>query len=161
MLTGCQSGAVMSNPLPLAGGDSEPKVTAEELRAFCPPVMLEGGAAFTNDYAGGAEGDPEQLIRQVAISDVTRACAYGAGTMTVDVAVAGRVVPGQAAQPGAVTVPIRVEARRGAEVLYSQVHNYPVQVTETIGATQFIFSNANIALPQAGAQQVRIFVGLE
>jgi hypothetical protein len=149
---GCQSNdgvAVAAQPA---------EVNIEELRAFCPQVVLETDGTVWSQYERGGEGDEARLIHRTTISDSTRACSYSADAITVNIAVAGRVVPGPVGSPGQLSLPLVVEARRGGEVIYSNPVNYGVQVTDTAGATQFVFNDPAVLIPQAGAQQTRIFV---
>lgn len=136
-------------------------ITSEELRGYCPRVSLQSGTAFYNSYERGGEGDPEKIVYQASIADLTRSCAYGAGTMTVTVAAAGKVVPGPVAKDGTVTLPIRVALVRGEEVLYSQLHQYQVQIAATSPATQFIFTDPNATIPTPDAANVQVLVGFD
>lgn len=143
-----------------AQASAEPEVTVEELRAFCPRVGVVSSGAVWSQYESGGEGDAARLVQRSSISDVTRACTYGSDTMTVNVAIAGRVIPGPVGRAGTVTLPIIIEARRGDEVLYQNRANFPVQVGDVAGATQFVFNDPNVTIPQAGVQQVQIFARL-
>ena len=114
--SGCQSGDA-GGVLGL-GGDKpkqpeEGKVLASELLAYCPRVTLKEDTGVVNKYAKGGEDDPAKLSYQASISDVTRSCSRTTGMLTMNVAVAGRVVPGPAGVSGAVTVPIRVVVLQG------------------------------------------------
>jgi hypothetical protein len=80
--------------------------------------------------------------------------------MTINVAAAGRVVPGPAGAPGAVKLPIRVAVVRGEEVLYSQLHDYQVAV-DSSGAAQFVFNDPNVTIPIPPDQAVRVFAGFD
>ena len=164
---GCQSNDT-AGLFGIGGGNkpAEQKVSIGELRAFCPRVQLRAGTAYFSSYARGGKTedgnpDPAKVIYQASIGDVTRACSYGPGTITVNVAVAGRVVPGPASQDGSVNLPIRIEAKRGEEVLYSQVHQYPVAITTTGGATQFVFSDQNVTFPTPQDSKVVVYAGFE
>jgi len=152
-VSGCQSGDGA------ASASAQPAVVnVEELRAYCPQVILETDGTVWSQYERGGEGDAARLVQRTTISDKTRACTYSADAITVNVAVAGRVVPGPVASAGQISLPMVVEARRGGEVVYSNAVNYGVQVSDTVGATQFVFSDPAVVIPQAGAQQTRIFV---
>ena len=61
---------------------------------------------------------------------MTRSCSRGGGMLTMNVAVAGKVVPGPVATDGSVTMPIRIVVSSGDEVLYSQIHKYQVAVNK-------------------------------
>jgi hypothetical protein len=159
---GCQSddaGNVLN-----AGGDNkatEPKVLESELRAYCPPVMLRDGTAYFNTYAKGGQDDPAKLRYQASIMDVTRTCSSAGGAMTMNVAVAGKIVPGPAGAPGSVTMPIRIVVLRGEEVLYSQLHKYQVAVGNAASATQFVFNDPNVSFPSPTGRDVQIFAGYD
>jgi hypothetical protein len=144
------------------GGETAPadKVLASELLAFCPKVTLREGTAYINRYAKGGEEDPTKLIYQASLADVTRSCSRVDGMMTINVAAAGRVVPGPAGAPGAVKLPIRVAVVRGEEVLYSQLHDYQVAV-DSSGAAQFVFNDPNVTIPIPPDQAVRVFAGFD
>ena len=117
---GCQSGDA-GGVLGL-GGDrpkqpAEGKVLESELRAYCPPVTLREGTGVLQHLREGRRGRSRQDVYQASISDVTRSCTRADGMLTMNVAVAGRVVPGPAGVPGTVTMPIRIvvaAGRRGA-----------------------------------------------
>jgi hypothetical protein len=162
-VAGCQSGD-SGNVLNVGGDDKaaeEPKVRESELRAYCPPVTLREGTAYFNSYAKGGQDDPAKLHYQASIMDVTRTCSSAGGTMTMNVAVAGKVVPGPAGAPGSVTMPIRVVVVRGDEVLYSQLHKYQVAVGNTSSATQFVFNDQNVNFPTPTGRDVQIFAGYD
>lgn len=153
---GCQSsdsaGALGSAKSGAAA--AQEKVTEADLRAYCPKVTLRDGTAFFNTYAGGAQGDATKLVYQASISDVTRTCRADGGSYTMNVAVAGRIVPGPAFTPGTLTMPIRVAVMHGSEVLYSQLHQYPVNVSDGTAASQFVFNDPNVSfvMPSDGVQ---------
>jgi hypothetical protein len=157
---GCQSGDGANGlGLGLDGSTDNdlqaPKVNEASLRTYCPQVTLREGTAFFSTFAKGGDGDPAKLAYQASISDVTRSCTAGGGLTTINVAVAGRVVPGPAGAPGSITMPIRIVVVRGADILYSQLHKYEVAVGQA--ATQFLFNDPNVAIPtpeQGGTVQV-------
>ena len=167
---GCQSGD-KSSALDVGGVGTtvaaegpktapEGKVLASELLAYCPKVQLREGTAFFNTYAKGGDGDKEKIIYQASLTDVTRSCARSNGTLTMDVAVAGRVVPGPLGAAGNVTMPIRIVVLRGTEVLYSQLHKYQVAIGAT-GATQFVFNDKNVSVPDPAQPNLQVFAGFD
>ncbi|UUP18809.1 hypothetical protein [Nitratireductor thuwali] len=161
ILAGCQQG---SGPnLGIGAQNAEPAAEAireSELRAYCPPVSLREGTAYFRTYERGAEGDDSKIIYQASIDDVTRACKYQ-GTPSITVAVAGRIVPGPSGRVGTITMPIRIAAMRGDEVIYSQLFKHQVSISDTAGATQFLFTDPDIAIPGGIDRGVQLFVGYD
>jgi hypothetical protein len=160
ILAGCQSGSGV-DALDLNDRRSEEPVKLSELRMYCPAVQLREGTAYFNTYERGAKDDPSAIIYQASIADVTRKCSNAGGFLNINVAVAGRVVPGPKGKAGTITMPIRVVVVQGGEVLYSQLHKHPVNVDDTIGATQFIFSDPSIQIPTPSSQNLQIFAGYD
>lgn len=163
----------------------DPKVLASQLRAYCPKVTLRDGTAFFSTYAKGSakprkktdaaqdaqpapdgsivdpDRDPAKVIYQASITDVTRDCSNANGQLSMKIAVAGKVVPGPMFAPGTITMPIRVAVMHGTEVLYSQIHPYQVQVTDPSAATQFVFTDQNVVVPEPTAQDYQAFAGYD
>ena len=139
--------------------EANQKISAEELRAFCPAVQLREGTAYYRTYAKGGQDDPTKLIYQVTISDVTRACTYSDAGVTVNVAVAGRVVSGPAGASGSVTLPLRIAALRGTDVVYSQLHQHNVAAGS--GTTQFVFNDPAVFVPGKADSSIKIFAGFD
>ncbi|RTL92916.1 MAG: hypothetical protein EKK31_33150 [Hyphomicrobiales bacterium] len=105
--------------------------------------------------------DPAKIIYQASISDMTRDCTHADGQMSMKIAVAGKVVPGPMFAPGTVTMPIRIAVQHGDEVLYSQVHQYQVQVTDPSAATQFVFTDTNVVVPEPSARDYQAYAGFD
>ena len=150
---GCQS----------SGGDKPAveKVTASELTAYCPQVTLREGTASFKSYAKGGQDDPAKLAYQASISDVTRSCTRANGLLTMNVAVAGRVVPGPAGVSGTVKMPIRIAVVEGDKVLYSKLHIHQVAMSNSGAATQFVFNDPNVTIPNPQAQTLEVFAGYD
>lgn len=164
---GCQSGGV-SNVLGLGGGETqkqpvvapEGKVLASELLAYCPRIIVKEDEGIMNRYAKGGDGDPAKLAYQVSISDSTRSCNRQTGMLAMEVALAGRVVPGPAVTPGTITLPIRVMiVQGGGEVLYNQVFNQQVSVGSQ--AQQFVFKESSIVVPIPADKTLQLFAGFD
>lgn len=165
-VAGCQSSDGGGLNLGLGGAKAEPPapsetISAEELRAYCPRVTLRSGTAFYNSYEKGGQDDPAKITYQASISEVTRSCNYGSDMLTMNVAAAGKVVPGPVARDGSVTMPIRVVVVRGDEVLYSKLHPYAVQIAAKAAATQFVFSDTAVTFPIPSARNVEVLVGFD
>jgi hypothetical protein len=156
-------------------GPAAGKVTAGSLRAYCPKVTLRDGTAYFNTYGSGGrkvasaddsvdastQNDSSNIIYQAAITDVTRDCTHAGGTMTLNIGVAGKVVPGPLGKPGAITMPIRIVVMRGTDVLYTKLHQYKVQVSDMSAATQFVFSDPAIAVPEPTIANYQVFAGYD
>jgi hypothetical protein len=161
---GCQSGDA-GGVLGLGGSKKETqpdegKILASELLAYCPKVTLKEDTGYINKYVKGGEDDPAKLTYQASISAVTRSCSRADGMLTMNVAVAGRVVPGPAGVPGPVTLPIRVVVLHGEEVQYSQLHNYEVSAGGG-QVQQFFFSDPAVTVPNPTDQGVQVFAGFD
>ncbi|MGQ3280238.1 MAG: hypothetical protein ACT6WE_27360, partial [Shinella sp.] len=101
--------------------------------------------------------DPQKLLYQVTLADSTRQCVLSENQLVVTVMVQGRVVEGPAGTGGTVNVPIRVAATDEQKTLYSEL----VQHSVDIGAGQFIFTQANIALPGGSGGFTKVYVGFD
>ena len=160
---GCQSSdkGILGVGNNLAATAEQEKVKASDLLAYCPKISLREGTAYFSTYARGGQDDASKLIYQASIADVTRDCSRESGTLTMNVAVAGTVVPGPAGATGSITMPIRVVVLRGAEVLYSQLHQYKLQIADTSSATQFLFKDAGVSVPLPSASNYQVFAGFD
>ena len=151
----------MGSPSTAQEASGDQRIKESELRAFCPSIMLREGTAFFNTYEKGGDSDPARVIYQASLTDTTRACQYGAGTMTIDVAAAGKVVPGPKFRSGTITMPIRVAIRQGDQVIYSKLHKQAVTIANADTATQFVFNDKAIAVPMTDKNNIQIFVGFD
>jgi len=179
LASGCQSGGLSKlNPgVKEAPPPPSTKISEQELLAYCPSVTLREGTAFYSEYAKGTkkakpEDDPlagpdaqsdnsANLIYRAAITDVTRSCTSQGGMMTMNVAVAGKVVPGPMGKVGQVTLPIRIAVLRDGNVIYSNLAKYPVQVADTSEAAQFLYGNANVTFDAPAKPNIQVFAGFD
>lgn len=165
LAAGCQSGDAGS-VLSLGGKAAAPdtdssKVKLSDLRGYCPKVTLRDTDAVLNVYAKGGQDDPAKLLYQASISDVTRSCSHANGTLSITVAVAGKVVPGPAAVPGTVTLPLRITALQGDEQISSQLYQQPVQLADANSAVQFVIDDSSLNIPEPQQPDLRIYAGYE
>lgn len=162
---GCQSGDT-GGVLGFGGGSKqtppqEGKVLASELRAYCPTVTLKEENGFINRYAKGGEDDAAKLSWQASISEVTRSCNRQTGMLAMDVALAGRVVPGPAGASGSVTLPIKITVLRSdGEVIYSQTQNHQVALSGN-QAQQFLVNDPNVVVPIPENNTLQVFAGFD
>ncbi|MEM8539652.1 MAG: hypothetical protein AAGF25_01750 [Pseudomonadota bacterium] len=143
------------------GSAAEEKVTEADLRAYCPRVQLNEGTAFFQTYTEGNEDNADELIYQASISDVTRTCKYRDGQLFITVAAAGRVVNGPQGTGGNITMPIRVAVKEGDQLPYSRLGRFDVAVTPGAGASQFIYKDDQIVLPEPAIRNIQILVGYD
>lgn len=127
------------------------------VQGACPQVYLRDGTAVLRRYAKGAKDDPQKLLYQVTLADTTRQCVLSENQLVVTVMVQGRVVEGPAGTGGTVNVPIRVAATDEQKTLYSEL----VQHSVDIAAGQFIFTQANVALPGGSGGFTKVYVGFD
>jgi hypothetical protein len=179
-LAGCQSGGGLSKLDPGVKEAPPPpttKISEQDLLAYCPTVTLRQGTAYYSTYAKGAkkartdddplasqDAEPDNsanLIYQAAITEVTRSCNYQGGMLTMNVAVAGKVVPGPMGKAGTVTLPIRIAVLRDGEAIYSNLAKYPVQVTDNSEAAQFLYSNPNVTFDAPAKRNIQVFAGFD
>lgn len=162
LAAGCQSGSGIAG----VGGGTEPKVQEQKVRqsdllAYCPKVTLRDGTAYFNTYAKGGQDDATKIIYQASVTDVTRDCARSNGQLTMSVGVAGKVVPGPQAAAGTITMPIRIAVLQGTNVLYSKLHQYQVQISDMSAATQFVFKDPNVTVPEPTGKDYQVFAGYD
>ena len=143
-----------------ATAEAQKRITASELTAFCPTVTIREGTSVLTNY-GKSDKTPENLIYQASISNQTRSCQSSDGTMTMNVAVSGKVVPGPKFTPGTITVPIRVAVIQGTNVLYSTLHKQAISTSDGSAATQFVFNDPNVSFPKPTAQNIQVFIGFD
>ena len=163
-LAGCQSGDTQGalNVGPESEKLAEPKVRQSDLSAYCPQVVLREGTAIYKKYEGETpEGDAAKLVYQASITDVSRECSRANGMLTMNVGIAGRVVPGPLSKAGNLQMPIRVVAVRGDDVLYSKLHQHPVAVGEGSAAVQFAFNDAAVTFPIPEGRNIQVFAGYD
>lgn len=153
-LAACQTGETLD----VAADDV---ITEADLRAYCPQIILREGTAFFNTYTSGNDGDPGSVVYQASIVDQTRTCKYRNGQLFITVAVAGRVVAGPQGTAGDVTLPIRVAVVQGGAPAYSELGRLPVNVQPTAGATQFLYTNDQIILPEPTERNLVIYIGFD
>jgi len=150
-----------NSPKAQATAEAEKRLTASQLRAFCPPVTIREGTSVITNYGKTTDKNPANLIYQASLSDETRSCDSDDTTMKMNVAVAGKIVPGAKFASGTVTVPIRVAVIQGTDVLYSKLHKQTISATDSGAASQFIFNDPNVTFPKPTSQNIQVFVGFD
>jgi len=109
----------------------------------------------------GGDGDATKLAYRAGITDTTRSCTYGSGTLGMTIGIAGRIIPGPVGTTGAVRLPIRVSVYQDTTEIHSQRFEHDVMVADTIGATQFLFVDKSFSMPAPTTRNVRVIVGFD
>lgn len=157
-IAGCQSSSTQST---LGSAADAEKITEADLRAYCPRVQLNDGTAYFRTYTKGNKDNPDEVIYQAEISDVTRSCLYRNGQLFITVAAAGRVVSGPKAAGANLTLPIRVAVKEGEGLPYSRLGEFDVAVVPGAGASQFIYKDDQIIIPEPPMRNIQILVGFD
>lgn len=161
VVAGCQASDTLGG---LGGGQSTPppgQITQAELLGYCPSVGVRQADAVIDSYQRGGQDNPSKLIYRATINDATRSCTYQNGQTYMTIAIAGRVVPGQASAVGNMRMPIRVTVYEDTQQIYTQLHQYDVAISDTIGATQFVFSDSSFSMPNPTRRNIRVVIGYE
>lgn len=163
-LAACQSTSTSGTPTTASSNNAEQpkkadKLDVASLEQFCPRINLRSGTAYYDRYEKGGDGDPNRVLYQAAITDVSRGCTPDNDTVKINAALAGRIVPGPKGKPGTVTVPIRVAVVKGDQVIYSKLFKHEVQTSQN--ATEFIFNDPDIVIPKPDRPDIGIFIGFD
>jgi hypothetical protein len=158
-LASCQTAKVADTLGGAKPGDET--LTADDLRAYCPRVTLLEGTAILRTYTKGKKDDPDEIIYQATITDVTRSCKYEAGNLYMQVAAAGRVVFGPKGAAGSLELPVRVVVKQGENVPYSQLGKIQVAVPAGGEATQFIYKDEQVVVPAPKTPSLQVLVGFD
>ena len=58
-------------------------------------------------------------------------------------------------------MPIRIAVTRGSEVLYSQLHQHQVAVSDPSSASLFVFADPNVSFPLPPDRAVQVYAGFD
>lgn len=162
LMGGCGGGlvdggsSVPSSPSPGGGspllnlmrfGTTEvpPVLTVPEEEFECPPASVApGGAALRIGAGAGSEG----VRSQITISDVARECARSAdGGVVMKVGAEGRVLVGPAGSAGALGATMRIEVRKGDQILSSRSVRVGANVPSGQAQANWVHVEQGIAVP--------------
>lgn len=163
-LASCQSmnlGDAFKSKADAEGKPGDEQLSGADLRAYCPRVTLLEGTAILRTYAKGHQDDPDYIIYQATITDVTRTCQYQGGNMYMHVAAAGRIVWGPKGTAGSLDLPVRVAVKEGDTVAYSQLGHIQVSVPAGKDAIQFIYKDDQIVVPAPTDQNLIVLTGFD
>ncbi len=171
LVAGCNSsGNQVENTLETASVDPARNNLAgidpvQDPRAYCPKAVLRAGTEAYDIYPPKTKkDDPEaakKLRFRVTVTDLVRECNSAGAFLRIKVGVAGRAISGPAGETGAFTAPIRMAVTQGDTVLYSQLHDVPIEIPAGKSNATFSFVDGNIAIPKPSSENVIIYVGVD
>lgn len=127
----------------------------------CPLASIVPGGAAVRLQAGQSS---EGVRSQISITNVVRECTPGAGGgVTVRVGAEGRAVIGPAGSPGAHFATLRIEVRKGAQVLATRNSRVGANVPAGQGGADWAHVESGIVIPGsafATGGDIDIFVTL-
>lgn len=166
VLSGCNAG----NPGGVLGSAADkPSATpatapaqnvAAAVQGFCPPITLRDGTAYHRVYAKGAKDDASKVVYQASLADTTRSCTRSETTINITAMVQGRLVAGPEGKAGQVMLPIRVAVTDGEKVVYSELTQFPVTLTDVAQASQFVFTK-DVPIPPDVSGLTKVHIGFD
>lgn len=166
VLSGCNAGnpggvlgSAADKPAAAPAADPAANVAAA-VQGFCPPITLRDGTAYHRVYAKGAKDDATKIVYQASLADTTRSCTRSETGMTITAMVQGRLVAGPEGKAGQVTLPIRVAVTDGDKVIYSELTQFPVTLTDVAQASQFVFTK-DVPVPPDVGGLTKVHVGFD
>lgn len=166
VLSGCNAGnpggvlgSAADKPAATPAADPAANVAAA-VQGFCPPITLRDGTAYHRVYAKGAKDDATKIVYQASLADTTRSCTRSETGMTITAMVQGRLVAGPEGKAGQVMLPIRVAVTDGDKVIYSELTQFPVTLTDVAQASQFVFTK-DVPVPPDVGGLTKVHVGFD
>lgn len=166
VLSGCNAGnpggvlgSAADKPTAAPAADPAANVAAA-VQGFCPPITLRDGTAYHRVYAKGAKDDATKIVYQASLADTTRSCTRSETGMTITAMVQGRLVAGPEGKAGQVMLPIRVAVTDGDKVIYSELTQFPVTLTDVAQASQFVFTK-DVPVPGDVGGLTKVHVGFD
>ncbi|MGL4440908.1 MAG: hypothetical protein ACRCUE_16725 [Bosea sp. (in: a-proteobacteria)] len=127
-----EGGSSLANIMRFGTASLPPVPAPVEEEIECPPASIAPGGAALRIGAGASS---EGVRSQITITDVVRECARSAdGGVIMKVGADGRVLVGPAGSPGSLGATLRIEVRKGEQVLSSR--NARVSATVLSGQAQ-------------------------
>ena len=153
------------NPLQVAGNDKQKVDEFEDIRGYCPKIVMRAGTETYNVYPDKMKrDDPEaekKLRFRATITDAVRECNYNGDTLNIRVGVAGRLISGPAGETGSFTMPVRVAVTQGDTVLYSKLHDVSADIPPGHANAPFSYVDSEINIPRPNRQNIIIYTGFD
>ncbi|MEC9343571.1 MAG: hypothetical protein VYD64_06965 [Pseudomonadota bacterium] len=170
LLAACNStgGNTVENtldPQQVAGGSQSKVDEFEDIRGYCPKTVMRAGTQTYDVFPENMKRDDPQAERKMrfraTITEVVRECNYEGEQLAMRVGVAGRLVSGPAGETGAFTVPVRIAVTEGGELVYSQLHDVPVQIPAGRANAPFTFVDNAVVIARPARENVIVYAGFD
>ena len=126
---------------------------------------MRAGTETINIYPDDLPSDDpdrsSKLRFRGTITEVVRECNYGGPNLYMKVGVAGRVLSGPSGETGSFTMPIRVAVTKGDELLYSKLHEVPVEIPPGRTNTNFTYVDSQIVMEKPEGRNILVYVGYD
>lgn len=134
-------------------------------RAYCPKTVMRAGTETFDIYpANMKKDDPEKSSKlrfRGTITDLVRECNYVGPSLNMKVGIAGRGISGPSGETGSFLMPVRIAVTQGDNVLYSQLHDVPVEITPGRPNVRFSFVDSQISIPKPEHENIIVYVGYD
>ena len=160
VLAACNAG----NPgagLGTAQPDASQPAAQAVVQGICPSVSLRDGTNFFRTYTSGKNGDPQSVIHQASLAEVTRSCSRDETSLSINVMVQGRLTAGPQGKAGNVRMPIRVAVVEGEKVIYSELTQFDSAIVDPVQPAQFVFTKQVTGLPGDLSRLAQVYVGFD
>ena len=137
----------------------------QDPRAYCPKTVMRAGTETYDVYPDNMkDDDPEKSSKlrfRTTITELVRECNYAGPALNIKVGIAGRALSGPSGETGSLLMPIRIAVTQGDSVLYSQLHDVPVELTPERRNVRFSFVDDQISIPRPERENIIIYVGYD
>ncbi|WP_207903494.1 hypothetical protein [Rhizobium azibense] len=131
------------------------------VQGSCPQIYMKDQDAIFRTYAKGKTGDNSQIVHQAAIGDYTRQCTLNEQNLTMTIVAQIRLIAGPAGGPGRITLPVRITAFDGQDVVTTEVVPFTAEIPAGQTAAQVLFRKDGFKLPVGSGALVRVNVGFD
>ena len=158
--TAGSGGSALGNLMQFGTTSPPPAAVIAEEERECPPVSITAGGAALR--LGAA--DSQSVRSQITVTDVARDCTNAAGGgVTVRVGAEGRVLVGPAGSAGPINATLRIEVKRGDQVIASRNARVGATVPAGQGQATWVHVEDGILVPGsvlASSGDIDVFVTL-
>jgi glucose/arabinose dehydrogenase len=121
----------------------------------CPPIVVLPDGAAIRAQAGG---DASAVRYQISIQDTSRECldVRPDGSFTLRLGVQGRVVIGPSGGPGTYGATLRIDVRRGGNVVASRAVRVGATVRPGEGGADFAIVEQGLRVPGSGEADIEL-----